>query len=271
MTKPHPFDEATRLFQSEPGVWSGASTEAYANMVGSFGGIASATLLNAVVSDERRIGHPVSLTVNFCAGVGEGGFDIRSTLHRTGKYTQHWSLELTQEEKLCSTATVVCGVRGEVFSHQPAVMPDVQPAEDCAPLPSMGFLNWVDRYTFRFVEGAMPGTNRAAGALASARTVAWVNDNPARPLDHLSLAALSDSFFLRLFHVRGNMEPMGSVTLTTHFLATPDELEEQGSKPLLGIADSTRFHANFHDQQIQLWGSNGQVLATGTQVAWYKQ
>ncbi len=90
-------------------------------------------------------------------------------------------------------------------------------------------------------------------------------------LDYVSLAALGDSFLLRLFQVRGVIVPMGTVSLTTHFLATPDEIAAQGMAPLLGVADSQRFHGNFHDQQMQLWGRSGKLLATGTQVVWYRQ
>nr|WP_323780869.1 thioesterase family protein [Amylibacter sp.] len=267
----HPFDVATSLVEKEAGRWSGQPSVEYANMVGSFGGVTTATVLNAVLQDARFLGDPVSMTINLLSAMGPSGFEVSSKLCRTGKYTQHWSLELEQEGKLCATATVVCGVRGDVFAHQSVQMPDVPPADGIAPMDGRGALKWLDRYDFRFVEGAPAWTGKPNDGLGSARTAVWVGDNPPRPLDHLSLAALSDSFFLRLLHVRGTMEPMGSVSITTHFLASRADLAAQGSQPVLGVADATRFQGNFHDQQMQLWSTDGKILATGTQLVWYRQ
>lgn len=267
----HPFDVATELVEIGAGRWGGQPSAAYANMVGSFGGVTTATVLNAVLKDSRFSGDPVSMTVNLLSAMGSAGFEVSSKLCRTGKYTQHWSLELEQEGKLCATATVVCGQRGDVFAHQSVQMPDVPPAKGITPMDGRGALKWLDRYDFRFVEGAPVWTGKPNEGLGSARTAVWVGDNPPRPLDHLSLAALSDSFFLRLLHVRGTMEPMGSVSITTHFLASRADLAAQGCQPVLGIADATRFQGNFHDQQMQLWSTDGKILATGTQLVWYRQ
>lgn len=268
---PHPFDKATQLSELAVGKWQGATSQDYGNMVGSFGGVVTATLLNAVQSDSRAAGHPVTLTVNFCAPVGSGEFAIRSVLQRGGKYTQHWSLELSQNDVICATASVVMGTRSKVFSHQPEQMPDVAGFDETAVMPSFAPVNWLNRYEFRFVEGAPVLAAKAHAEPVSPRSRLWLRDAPARPLDYLSLAAMSDSFLLRLFQVRGTLEPMGTVSLSTHFLATPEEIAQQGARPLLGVADSTRFHANFHDQQVQLWSPEGKVLATGSQIVWYRQ
>ena len=42
---PHPFDQAIALAASADGRYSGATSPAYANMVGPFGGITAATAL----------------------------------------------------------------------------------------------------------------------------------------------------------------------------------------------------------------------------------
>ena len=271
MSDVHPFDTAICLTQIEPGVWQGMPSAAYANMVGSFGGVTTATVLNAVMSDDRRTGDPVSMTINLCSAMGPGAFVITSKLQRTGKYIQHWSLEVSQDGAVCATASVICGARSDVFSHQPVDRPVVPRAEDCAVFPNANFLKWLEHYEFRFADGAPSWTGEGHAEPKSPKSAVWVGDNPPRKLDYLSLAALADSFFLRLLHVRGTMEPMGSVSITTHFLATPDELTDQGNQPVLGTADSTRMHANFHDQQVQLWSTDGKILATGTQLVWYRQ
>jgi acyl-CoA thioesterase len=271
MSALHPFDQAIALEETGPGQWRGAAIDAYGNMVGAFGGVVAATLLNAVLRDGRHQGHPVSLTVNFCAALALAGFAIQTTLQRGGKYTQHWSLVLTQGDTVCATASVVMGTRGEVFSHQPVAMPDVMAFEECEELPRLAPVKWVGQYEFRFAEGAPTIPGKGFEEPQPARSAIWMRDRPERALDYTALAALGDSFLLRLFQVRGSIVPMGTVSLTTHFLATPDEIDEQAAAPLLGIADSMRFHGNFHDQQMQLWGRSGKLLAVGNQVVWYRQ
>lgn len=64
---PHPFDSAIRLAAAGEGAFSGAASPAYADMVGPFGGIVCAVLLNAVPVHPQRQGEPVSLTAFFHA------------------------------------------------------------------------------------------------------------------------------------------------------------------------------------------------------------
>jgi hypothetical protein len=49
----HVFDQAIALTASGDGVYTGATSPAYANMVGPFGGITAATVLNAVLRTRR--------------------------------------------------------------------------------------------------------------------------------------------------------------------------------------------------------------------------
>lgn len=268
----HPFDAGTKLDLIQEGVWQGRPSEPYNNMVGPFGGFVSAVFLRAVMEDPRRNGTPVALTVNFCGGLGDAPFVISSKLQRGGKYTQHWSLELSQEEGgVRATASIVMGSRGSSFSHQPVSAPSTKNWQSIDPLPPVPMFNWINSYEFRFATAAPRFTGKAFEPLESGRTEVWVRDKPSRPLDYLSLTALSDTFFLRVLHVRGTFPPMGTVTLTTYFHATPDELEAQGDEPLLAVADCNRLHGQFNDQPICLFGRDGNVLVSGTQVAWYKQ
>lgn len=271
MTQQHPLDQATQLEEIAQGHWRGAAIEHYGNMVGAFGGVVAAVFMKAVLNDARLSGQPVSQTVNFCTALALGPFEISSRLLRAGKYTQHWSLELTQNDTICASSSVVIGARADVFSHQPAGRPQVAAYEECQPLPPLAPVNWVKAYEFRFVEGVPVMAAGGHDQPGATRSMVWMRDEPARPLDYVALTALSDGFFLRLLQVRGTMVPAGTVTMTTHFLASPDEIAAQGAAPLLGVADSQRFHGQFHDQTMQLWGEAGNLLATGTQVVWYRQ
>jgi hypothetical protein len=40
---------------------------------------------------------------------------------------------------------------------------------------------------------------------------------------------------------------------------------------VLGTVDAHTFSRNFGDQIAQVWGRNGRLLATTTQMTWFKQ
>ena len=65
----HVFDEAVRLEPAGDGVWQGRTNAAYGNMIGPFGGVTAAQALNAVLQHPKRLGDPISLTVNFAAAL----------------------------------------------------------------------------------------------------------------------------------------------------------------------------------------------------------
>lgn len=271
ITNIHPFDRATALESLGDGIYAGATSLDYANIVGTFGGVTAATLMRAVVEHEECVGEPVAQTVNFCGALAEGDFEIEARVERTGKYTQHWSLNLRQDREVKATATTVCGIRSQVFSCAIASPPEAPPADRCEALATKGLVNWLERYSFRFVEGAPNLAGVPLAEQGNARSVLWIGDSPERSLDILAVSAIADCFFPRLLHLRGQMVPFGTVSMTTMFHANADEIGEQGTDQLLGVADAKYVHANFHDQDMQLWGRNGKLLASGSQLVWYKQ
>ncbi len=270
MPERHPLDHATTLTRLDTGRFRGATSPAYANFKGPYGGVTAATLLRAVLDDQRCSADPVAMTVNFCTVIADGDFDITTRIHRTGRYTQHWSADLTQGDTTCATASIVCGARQDSFSHQAAAMPDAPDPATIDPLPMGGMMEWLQRYEYRYVSGAPKPPGKPLAEPRDSRSVLWIRDMPDRPLDFLALAALSDCFLLRLYQVRAAFVPMGTVSLTTYFHASAANLAEQGSAPLLGTVKAKQFHASFHDQHMELWSKTGRLLATGMQVAWYK-
>lgn len=267
----HALDDAARLERRGEGRYAGATSPAYANMAGPFGGVTAAALLNAVLLDPRRLADPIALTVNFCASIADGPYEIETKLQRGGRTTQHWSMELAQNGAVAATASAVCGARKPVWSHYPVKGPPA-PARDSLPeMDKDRRPEWTRRYSFRFSEGGLDGYPRADGLIHSARTLAYIQDSPARPLDFLSLAALSDAFFVRIMHARGTFQPMATVSLTTYFHAGGDELAAIGATPLLGEADAAIFHNGFADQTCALWTPAGKLLANGVQITWYKE
>jgi hypothetical protein len=168
------------------------------------------------------------------------------------------------------TASIVTAVRRETWSHQTARQPALPAWQAMEAFPNRTSLSWVAQYDFHFAEGTPTMSETMPDPPRSPRTVLWLKDAEPRPLDFVSLAALSDAFFGRLFQVIGRIPPFGTVSMTTYFHASAEELAAHGTAPLAAVADARVFHRSFCDQTAELFGAGGQLLATATQVAYFR-
>ncbi|MEO5843477.1 MAG: thioesterase family protein [Caldimonas sp.] len=269
----HPLDEATALAGPPAGVRRGRTSDAYWTFIGPFGGASAATALRAVLEHPDRAGDPLAITVNFCAPIERGEFEVHVRRMRANRSSQHWQVEFRQgaSEDAVLTASVVTAVRRESWHHQPTPAPALPPFETMPAVDIGSSLAWVAQYGFRFAEGLPAlGGEGIAEPLRSARSVLWLQDAVARPLDFLSLLAMSDAFLGRLFQVIGRIPPFGTVSMTTHFHAAAEELAAHGVAPLAAIADARVCHRSYGDQNAELYGAAGQLLATSTQVAYFR-
>src|SRR3954470_12204561 len=133
---PHLFDEATRVTAGDS-VWQGRTSDDYWAFVGPFGGATAATILRALIDHPERAGDPLSLTVNFCAPIAQGPFDLDVRLIKANRSTQHWSVELSQGgTDIATFAPGVFAVRRPSWSHQPAQPPQAPPFEHVRPYPN---------------------------------------------------------------------------------------------------------------------------------------
>jgi hypothetical protein len=88
----------------------------------------------------------------------------------------------------------------------------------------------------RFVEGDPDFSGTAQAAPANALSKLWIGDRIPRRIDMLSLMAMSDAFFGRVF----------------------------------AVADARIFHKSYGDQTGELWSPKGRLLATTHQIAYFK-
>ena len=100
-------------------------------------------------------------------------------------------------------------------------------------------------------------------------TEGWVRDDPPRPMDHASLAALCDSFFPRVMIRRRRYGPIGTISMHSCFHADAAALAEQGTRHVLGVARVLRYHAGFFDQRAEVWSDSGQLLASSQQMVYF--
>lgn len=239
-------------------------------MVGPFGGTTAAQLLQAACLHPDRLGEPVALTVNFAAPVADGEIRFLARAARTNRSTQHWLIEARQGEGTVATATAVLALRRETWSATEAVMPQgLAPAAALERMPLKGLMPWPHRYDMRFTEGAFPAVFDEQEQSHS-RSSLWVRDDPPRPMDFVSLAALCDSFFPRIYVRRRRRVPIGTVTLTTYFHADSALLAKVGERHVLGLARALNFRNGYFDQTGELWSPEGQLLASTHQLVYFK-
>lgn len=270
----HPFDDALALTPGAPDYFSGRTTPGYWNMVGPYGGITAATLLQAVLRHPLLLGEPLSLTVNFAAAVGEGPFTLQATPVRTNRSTQHWLVVAEQADAsgaqvVTTTATVVTAARRETWSASDMPMPAVPAPAQCPPVQLAFRSEWLNRYEMRPVTGELPTQWDDSGH--TSLTQLWLRDAPTRALDFPALAAMCDVFFPRVWLRRARRVPAGTVSITVYFHAGSVLLQATGSSYLLGQARAQEFRNGFFDQSAQVWNEAGQLLATSHQIVYYKE
>ena len=265
----HLFDDATRVTAGDSR-WQGRTSPDYWAFVGPFGGVTAATILRALIEHPECAGDPLALTVNYCAPIAEGGFDLDVRLVKANRSSQHWCVELSQGgQDVATLATAVFAERRPSWSHQPAQFPKAPPFEQILPYPKIK-ASWANQYDFRFVEGLPDFHGGLQGEPNSAYTKLWIGDRSPRRIDPLSLMAMSDAFFGRVFHARREMMPFGTVSLTTYFHTDTADLAAEDITHVLAIADAKIFTKSYGDQHGELWSPSGRLLATTTQIAYFK-
>lgn len=279
-TEMHPFDHAIALTGSGPDNFVGHTSPAYWNMVGPFGGISAAVVLNGVMQHSARLGEPVALTINYASGMAPGPFSVAARAARTNRSTQHWVIEVMQRDEagrpqIVLTATVLTALRRRSWSGSDLPMPLVAPPGD-VPLHTMPMpMEWLNRYEIRAVYGHMPtardGTVQQDHPDTDSLTRYWMRDLPARPLDFCALAALVDVFYPRVYLRRQTIVPVGTVSLTVYFHAGTDDLQACSDGYVFGQARGQEYRNGFFDQSAQLWSESGTLLVNSQQIVYYKE
>ena len=266
----HPLDTAIALKPITKGSYLAHTSAAYANMVGPFGGVTSALLLNAVMQHEDLLGEPIVLTVNYAAPIADGEIVVEAQPVRTNRSTQHWLMQATQNGELVSFATAVTAIRRETWSALEARPPqDVPEPLSLSRMETANKPIWTQCYDMRYMDGDMPG--EAGGAEQDdSYSCLWVRDEPPRALDFPALSAICDSYFPRIFIRRQRRVAIGTVSLTTYFHADNALLAAQGEQFLLATAKALNFRKGYFDQSAEVWSADRQLLASTHQMVYFR-
>jgi acyl-CoA thioesterase len=266
----HPFDQAVALRPQGDDVFAGHTHAPWANMVGPFGGITAAQALHAVLHHPERLGEPVALTVNFCAALADGAFEVEARPVRTNRSTQHWTLEMRQAGAVVLTGTAFTALRRETWAAEEHTMPQVPRPADVPRQTGPARVEWVRRFDMRFIEGGYPASWDGIDH-GHSRTRLWMRSDPPRPLDFPLLTAFADIFFPRMWRRRSTFVPLGTVSMTVYFHADGAALDAAGDGFLLGQSQGQGFRKGYFDHAAQLWDEAGNLLATTHQVVYYKE
>ena len=274
-TPMHSLDQAVHLTPTGEGEYLGATSDLYWNLIGPFGGATAATLLQAVLLHPKRLGAPVSLTVNFAGPVARGAFTVRARAVRTNRSTQHWYVEQLQANAqgqfdVQTTATVVTGLRRGDFNVVENTLPQAPAPEDLPLTEIPKGPSWFACYELRAVKGGPPRLWNGSDAGDSLNQM-WLRDAPSRALDYVSLTASADFFYPRIWRRRATQVPMGTITMTTYFHADDAALAAAGDGYLFAQARGQAFFKGFFDHSAQLWSRQGALLATSHQIFYFKE
>ena len=264
----HLFDEATRVVAGDSR-WQGRTSPDYYAFVGPFGGFTAATILRALIEHPQRAGDPLALTVNYCAPIAEGEFDLDVRLVKANRSSQHWCVELSQGSgDVATLATAVFAERRPSWSHQAAQMPEAKPFATIPP----------------YTKSPRPGSSNMISASSTAIRILR-RPRPRRPAPIQSCGSATACrgrstccrwcrcrtlFSRRVFHARRELVPFGTVTLTTYFHLSAEDLAAEDITHVLACADAKIFNRSYQDQSGELWSPSGKLIATTTQMGYFK-
>ncbi|MEM8862123.1 MAG: thioesterase family protein [Chloroflexota bacterium] len=261
----HPLDAALE-FNQKDGQLTGHTSPAYMNMIGPFGGITAAAMLKAIMVHPDVLGEPITLTVNFAAAVQDGPFVLDAKAVRTGRSTQHWFVSMLQNDEVVTSATAVFATRRKTWGTTDLPFPEL-PA-DMQTIDQSMMPPWARNYRFQFAQGIGPLTPNGK---ETSESIQMVRDEPPRPLDFVSLTAISDIFPPRVFIRRPKFVPAGTVSITIYYHADGEALNAHGDNELIGHARANRFYDRYFDQSAEIWTPSGDLLVTTTQIVYFKE
>jgi acyl-CoA thioesterase len=249
------LDADTALEPVTPTRWRGEISDRWWVVRGPFGGYVATFLTRAMcaaVDDPAR--RPRSLTVHYVEAPEAGPVEVTATVERAGRSSTTVSLRMEQDGRPVALALGSCAAWRDGEPEWAEAAPEAPPPEACERLERAeampGFHERLEIRPARPVFAREP------------RNLAWLRLDPPRPLDHLTLTALSDGWMPAAFSKLHRPIGAPTVDLTIHFRA-PVPSEDWV------LADyRSRFSAGgVWEEDGELWAADGTLLAQSRQLA----
>lgn len=260
------LDDSLRLEALGNDEFRSQTDERYWNMKGPYGGWIAALMVKAVLSglEDARF-EPIALTVDFMKAPQEGALVLRRYCDRAGRTAAFWRVVLDMPDGTpCARAVVTLAPHRDTLVFSEPRMPQVPPAEAVETFNArMLPINWAKLYETRPIKGKM------GDVTSDAHSLVWTRDADGRPLDYLSVTAIADSPFPRLFLATGRPSNISTVSMTVYFHSTAAEFASIGNDSILLDARCERSAGGFYDQHTRMHAPGGELIAVSQQMVWY--
>jgi acyl-CoA thioesterase len=256
------FDRATAVVALGDGAWRATCDTAWSTPAGPNGGYLAAIVLRAMAAelgDPAR--EPRSLTCHYLRSPGDGDVDVEVAIERSGRSVSALSARLSQDGKLCILALAAFAVDFDGALDYAGAPPTVSAPEAVQRIPAAPTIRMTEQFEIRPALGAVPFTGAD-----EAVTGGWVRFADPHPLDAIGLAMYADAWlpapYLRL--TRPAHAP--TIDLTVHFRA-PAAAAAIADEPVLALFRSSTAAGGFFEEDGELWGRDGVLLAHSRQLA----
>jgi acyl-CoA thioesterase len=259
-------DKLFDLEMTAAGEWSASGKPRFNNPDGSqFGGYVSGLLLAAILQEPGKRGTPVAMTGVFMTRVAIAPLKVRTAKLRAGNSLEFWQAEIVQEQKLCAQATITLAQRpqgGPSFGW--IEMPKLANPES---LPSTEYIagtpGWTQSFDRRIAKGRP--LEKSDG-----HSLIWATEFDDHPVDYPRLAMFADMFPPRTYYGTGERRGSATVSFSTYFHASDEEVAKVGHDYILLEGRGRRGSHGVCDLTAAIWRRDGLLLATTEQLCWFR-
>jgi hypothetical protein len=201
-----------------------------------------------------------SISAQLLGAPRPGEVVIRLRLLRASGTVTTWCADLEQEGQVLSHVVAVFGLERSValrWNH--LAMPAAPDWRSLEPLQMEGFApEFTNHFEFRNV-GAIPYTGSRAPSVGFIRPRA-----PCLVRDGAWLSCMVDCWWLAVAPALEEQRPAATMTLNADFHATMEGLDSEA--PVLHRGESLVLTAGYSSETRTLWGSDGRLLVTATEL-----
>jgi acyl-CoA thioesterase len=213
-------------------------------------------------------GEALSLTLTYAAGLPAGDIDIRTRRIRQGGSVGVWEVELLPagSDQIGVHGIVTMARRPKTPHFAFAKMP-AAPDPESLPSPEMpsGSLHYgASAFERRTLEGFPPMPT------GDSRSLAWVRSRRG-PLDKALLGMMTDNSAPRAMYALGPTIMTTTLSLTAYLHGAREEIAEVGDDFILVECEGRVGGGGASDERSSYWRRDGKLLATGEQLAWYRE